>query len=118
MKFINAQIESCHTEYVKLIEKFYSAVADEEDNEDPNKSDLLSEKSDRAKKTLDDYAYNIYSKAIYDTYSAISPMLLRVSSGKKYRWNQVFKMRFEKLDALDKNVLIALVEGNGGYRLV
>ena len=116
MKFISDEIEKCHYEYLRLVDLFYRAVSAEEESTSDSESAKLQKERESAKKALDEYADNVYSKIVYEVYSQLNPMLIMVSTGKKHQWKQIFKKPFEKLDSLDKSVLIGLVEQNGGYR--
>ena len=97
MEFVNAKIKKCHKEYEKLMKAW----------------DLASETLETK---FEDFSRNVYAKAIFETYSKIKPVLVRVRKGKKYEWDEFFKSSFDKLDNLDKSALVGLVENNSGLK--
>jgi hypothetical protein len=54
-------------------------------------------------------------KAIYDAYSNIKPLLIRIKTGEKTSWGNLFSKRFEGLDSMHRDILVGLIEG-GGYK--
>ena len=116
MEFINEEIKKYHEEYIKLLNEWTKAL-DKFNNANIFNEIKLQKNSEKAEKNFSEYSKNIYAKKIFDTYSKIKPTLIRIRTLKKYTWDEIFKDNFEKLDNLDKSILVSLVENNGGYKL-
>lgn len=116
MEFVNAKIKKCHKEYEKLMKAWDLASETLETKANFFNRGRLQKKCDKAKKEFEDFSRNVYAKAIFETYSKIKPVLVRVRTGKKYEWDEFFKSSFDKLDNLDKSALVGLVENNSGLK--
>lgn len=116
MNFKNEQLKKHHEEYVKLLTAWDDAHRNLETKSNIFNRSKLQKAYDLAGKEFNDFTKNVYAKEIYEVYSQIKPSLIRVKSGKQYEWDEVFKNPFDKLDNLDKSILVGLVEGNGGYK--
>ena len=118
MEYRTQEIKKCHEEYLRLVQKCYLAIDAVSNNSNPQKNDELQFKSDMAERALNDFSEKVYAKAIYQGYSEENPTLVNVRNGKKIKWSRLFKPSFDKLDRLDKSLLVGLVEGNGSYKIV
>ena len=116
MEFINKELEKCHNEYVKLLKLWDDAYEKLEAQANIFNRRKLEKEYDNAGNNFTDYSENVYAKVIYDTYSKIKPALIRVRTGQKCTWDEVFKDSFDKLNKLDRGILVGLVEESGGYR--
>lgn len=116
MNFKNEQLKKHHEKYVELLTAWDDAHRNLETKSNIFNRNKLQKAYDLAGKEFNDFTKNIYAKEIYEAYSQIKPSLIRVKTGKQYEWDEVFKNPFDKMDNLDKSILVGLVEGNGGYK--
>lgn len=116
MEYLNETIKKCHNEYVRLMSLWDKALDKLESKSNIFNRSKLQKEYDEAGKNFNEYSRNIYAKAIYDTYDKIKPTLIRIKTGESRLWEEVFKLRFEELGAVERSILVGLVENSGGYR--
>lgn len=76
------------------------------------------EKMMKANAESDNYGYNIFAKAIYDTFAPIKPKLhKRRGESAYFQWKEVFDKPFEELDINQRKCLVGLIEGKFVYEL-
>ena len=115
-RFLNKKIEKCHKEYENLLSLWDSAHRELDTKANFFNRGRLQRKFDKVKLEFEEFSRNVYAKVVFDSYSKIQPKLVRVRTGKKCEWSEVFKPSFEELNNLQKSILVGLVEESGGYR--
>lgn len=114
MEFINESVKTCYKERKKLSEKWQGTRIKLNNANMLNRAKRQKE-YDEAFNEMLNYSRNVYAKAIYDAYSNIKPLLVRVKTGEKIAWDNLFSKRFEALDSMYRDILVGLIEG-GGYK--
>ena len=113
MEFINERVKKCYQERKMLSEKWESTRI-RLNNANIFNRFQRQEEYDKAFNELLNYSREVYAKAIYDAYSNIKPPLIRIKTGEKIAWDNLFSKRFEALDSMYRDILVGLIEG-GGY---
>ena len=115
MDFINETLKKCSQERMKLSARWDATRAKLDSANIFNRAKLEKESEEAFKKLLD-YSRNTYAKAIFETLSKNKPNLVRVRTGEKCSWGDLFSTDFESLDAKHRDILVGLIDG-GGYKL-
>lgn len=117
MNYLNKEIESCHKEYVRLLNVWKKAISDNDAKVNIFNRKRLAKQVDNAKKEYREYCQNIYAKAVFEEYSKTKPVLIDVDSGEEVQWDALFGKKFDSLDVFSRNRLVSLIEEDGGYKI-
>lgn len=118
MLYINEEIQKHHNEYIKLLKLWDEALNKLEKHSNIFNKSKLQKQYEAAGKLFNDFSENVYAKVIYNSLSKTKPKLVRIKTNKIYEWDTVFKDSFNKLDKLDRSILVGIVEKTGGYRII
>ncbi len=118
MLYINEDIQKHHNEYINLLKLWDEAHRKLETKSNTLNRSKLQKQYDTAGRNFNNYTENVYAKIVYDTLSKTKPKLIRIKTNQIYEWDEVFKVSFDKLDKLDRSIIVGIVEETGGYRIV
>lgn len=57
-----------------------------------------------------------YAKAVFDHYSEIKPVLIRIRTGEEVQWSEAFGDSFDKTTLAQRHALVGLIEGESKYK--
>ena len=80
-------------------------------------SESAGKKLDQTTVDLEDYARSEYSKAVYDIFAPLKPMLHDSDHNKYATWDEVFDKPFAELNELQKRYLVGLIEHDFTFEL-
>lgn len=81
-------------------------------------SESSSRKMLKTHEKINEFAYTILAKAIYNTFAPIKPTLHKRRGESIYlQWDEVFDKPFEELDINQRKCLVGLLDGKFVYEL-
>jgi hypothetical protein len=104
------------------LKKFYDEekrLNNELDSAEENNSDLsyiekLTNDVEKLIKTKDEFIENIYALAVFEKYSKIKPLLVRIRTQEEVSWEKAFGNTFDSIPKGLRHSLVGLVEDDHG----
>ena len=111
MLIMNSSIRKCRKQLAEI-----RAVGERLRTEDDDIQLQIGDLFDSVNLQMDRYIEGDYSLAVFSCYAKRKPLLVRVRTGEKVRWQDAFPDSWEKTTSGQKHALVGLIEGGGEYR--
>ena len=111
MLILNSSIRKCRKELAEI-----RAAGERLRTEDDDIQMQIGDLFDAVNQQMDRYIESDYSLAVYNCCAKRKPLLVRVQTGEKVRWQDAVPDSWEKTTSGQKHTLVGLIEGSGEYR--